>query len=206
MPRRPPLQSIVIAASAGMALGLSGCMSGGTTYGTGVPVGKQTVSDLSGLVSLSKPKPHIDYAQRPPLVEPPKTAALSLPPPGQDATSPDWPNDPDAAERARKKALAKGGGEDVVIDIPVAPKRMPPPARVDSSYRFEDPKKVAERERLFAEAKANSTGIGKRDANGNLIRQSLYEPPTTYLEPDPSAPTVIEDPKKKKKKHWFWSK
>jgi hypothetical protein len=210
MPIRLPLQSAAIAASVGLAFGLSACMSGGTTYGTGVPAGKQTLQDLSGLVSLSKPKRHIDYAQRPPLVEPPKTAALSLPAPGADVAAPDWPNDPDAAERARLAALhkRKPGDHtgDVTIDIPVAAtSRLPPPNHVDTSYRFEDPKKVAEQQKLFAEAKAN-TGLGKRDANGNLIRQSLYEPPVTYLEPDPTAPTVTIDPKKKKKFHWPWAR
>lgn len=48
---------------------LSGCM-GGSTYGTGVTQEKQTLDDLSNMLTFKKPRPKIDYGARPDLVIP----------------------------------------------------------------------------------------------------------------------------------------
>ena len=56
--------------------------------------------------------------------------------------------------------------------------------------------------KAMADAKA---GIS-RDANGNIVRARLDEPPIAYREPDPEAPVdPKDDPATKKKKfHWPW--
>ena len=84
-----------------LAVLLGGCI--GNTYGTGVSPGRQTLNDLTGLVSLgSKQKQPVNYAPRPPIVAPPTTA--ELPKPGSDPTPADWPQDPD--QLAQQKELA----------------------------------------------------------------------------------------------------
>ena len=57
----------------------------------------------------------------------------------------------------------------------------------------------AQTRKLMAEAKS-AVGV---DANGKPIRKTLSDPPVTYREPDPSAPTAF---KSVKKFHWPWQK
>ncbi|HZP19542.1 MAG TPA: hypothetical protein VFB16_04980 [Bauldia sp.] len=202
-------------AAAGLSFSLAGCLSGGTTYGTGVPVGKQTITDVTGIVRFSNKKASIDYEPRGALVTPPKDAAL--PPPGDNAkvaSVADWPNDPDEAAKA-EKARRKKEKITYVDGIPqngtkykLAPGVLPTPtttlASKDEPYVY-DAKAAKERAKIMADAKA-AQGVA-RDANGNVIRTSLTEPPVTYREPDPTAPTVFEDVKKKKRRfHWPWQR
>jgi hypothetical protein len=206
-------QNIGIVASAALALCLSGCLSGGKmTYGTGVTPGRQTLNDVAGLVSFGgNAKPKIDYAPRAPIVVPPTNA--TLPQPGTDTLSPtgNWPNDPDEAERARRAALANQkkkpiddtsvyAPSGVIVPLSAVPPAAHHPGSPNEVYAY-DPVKAKERAKLFAEAKANR--IGGRDANGNLVRGSLIEPPVVYREPDPTAPTEFVD-KKKRRFHWPW--
>jgi len=61
---------------------------------------------MSGIGAVSGHEKGIDYRERSPLVVPPK---LDLPPPQttQAASPPNWPKDPDVAERKRQRKLAK---------------------------------------------------------------------------------------------------
>ena len=78
------------------ALALAGCVKG-TTYGTGVTQGAQTVSDLYNMFTLKNDSKKIDYSARPDLIVPQDTAALPEPIDSEATTSsPDWPETPEA--------------------------------------------------------------------------------------------------------------
>lgn len=202
------------AALALMAVALGGCM--GTTYGTGVNPGAQTISDIGGLVDLGGHKtPAIDYKPRPPLAAPPP--GVAPPPPGSGGTlasAGDWPNDPDAAAQARKAgngrnaALGKNAEyaktealTDPGVKVPVQHAtgviwtKSDGSAEAAAGTREQD----AKTRKLMADAKS-SVSV---DANGNPIRKTLSDPPVTYREPDPSAPTAF---KSVKKHRWPWQK
>jgi predicted small secreted protein len=202
------------AALALTAVALGGCM--GTTYGTGVNPGAQTVKDIGGLVDLGgQKKSTIDYKPRPPLAAPPP--GVAPPPPGSAgvvASSGDWPNDPDVAAGARKAgdgrnaALGKNAYyaktdalSDPGIKVPVQHptgviwNNRDGSAEAAASTKEQD----AQTKKLMADAKS-AVGV---DANGNPIRKTLSDPPVTYREPDPSAPTSF---KSVKKFHWPWQK
>jgi hypothetical protein len=193
------------------AVALGGCM--GTTYGTGVNPGAQTVSDIGGLVDLGgQKKSAIDYKPRPPLAAPPP--GIAPPPPGNVnvASAGDWPNDPDVAAAARRAAAAKKPYDpkadalyDPGLKIPV---QHDTGGYSDGNYsRNATAKSLAGTKeqdarvrKLMAEAKS-AVGV---DANGNPIRRTLSDPPATYRVPDPNAPTAFKAVKKKF--HWPWQK
>jgi hypothetical protein len=196
-----------------MATALGGCM--GTTYGTGVNPGAQTMSDIGGLVNITgNQKPAIDYRPRQPLAAPPAGAAP--PPPGSAgvASAADWPNDPDVAARARKAgngsnpALVKDDGyartaalSDPGIKVPVQND-----ANVYWTKRGAAQQagvSTKEQEAQTRKLMAASKSVVSVDANGNPIRKTLADPPVAYREPDPTAPTVF---KNAKKFHWPWQK
>lgn len=183
------------------------------TYGTGVSPGKQTINDIAGLVNINGTKRDpIDYKPRPGIVAPPASAAL--PPPGSQAVasaSGDWPNDPDAAMKARKAAAAKVRTGDAKIDAQYDPD-VPITAQKENKINWNDPNKDgpgvreggsaaqdAEVRKLIADAKS-SVSV---DANGNPVRKTLSEPPVVYRAPDPNAPTEF---KAAKKFHFPWQK
>ncbi len=180
---------LVPAAAIAMAFALGGCVSG-TTYGTGVSPGKQTMEDIVGLVSLTgKTKDPIDYKPRPPIVAPPSTAAL---PPPEDApataAAADWPKDPDAK--------GAGSGEPVAIPVARNPGFQPEDKSGEAAF-IAHMKYGKQATKMYADAKAAAnTSV---DENGNPIRKTLSEPPGSYRVPDPTAPEEFTTPKKKKK-------
>lgn len=176
----------------GLALALGAC---GTTYGTGVNPGTQTVKDLTGMLSLGATKssgPPIAYESRPAIVTPPSTA--SLPPPGSGTTVQNWPNDPDQLAREQKLANARKPSEsgNALVD----PGFRLPKQKVDvvnSESQTKDAELLAltgatkkEQQTLFAKAKGGAAG--QVDAEGNPVRTALTEPPPDYRIPDPTAP------------------
>jgi hypothetical protein len=200
-----------IVVGAAFTLGACGSM---TTYGTGTTAAKQTVDDLTGILSFgSKDKNgEIDYEPRPPIVEPP---VATLPPPGSTATNvataANWPVDPDE-ERKRVEALVKEShetGQSLKFTPPAAPRVETDPkaplAKSDDdndlmARRLTEAKMRGqdydEAKKIFADAK--QAKIGSFDENGNPVRQYLVEPPAPYREPDPESPIEItEKPKKK---------
>jgi hypothetical protein len=81
----------VLAAS----LALSGCI-GGTTYGTGVSQGKQTVDDVYNMFTLKRNQQNIDYTPRADLIVPENSEELPEPLDSASATSnPAWPESPE---------------------------------------------------------------------------------------------------------------
>ena len=189
------------AALALTAVALGGCM--GNTYGTGVNPGAQTLNDIGGLVDLGGKKGPIDYKPRPPLAAPPAGAAP--PPPGSAsvASAGDWPIDPEVAAKARKAALAKTAYDhradplwDPGIKFPDTGGISDPEAKSALTTKEKD---ELTRKRMLAAKSAISV-----DANGKPIRKTLSEPPVTYREPDPNAPTAFKAIKKKF--HWPWQK
>lgn len=187
MPLFSPAKSLPVAAVV-MAFALGGCVSG-TTYGTGVSPGKQTVDDIVGLVSLggSKEKSKIDYEPRPPIVAPP--ASASLPTPGEassSATAANWPKDP---------------GTTTPGDVAAIPVSTARPTKLEGGSAAEAAalahmKYGKQQAKLYADAKASADL--QLDANGNPIRRTLSDPPPAYRVPDPNAPEEFEAPKKKK--------
>jgi len=175
----------------------------GTTYGTGVNPGAQTMSDVGGLVALGQKRPAIDYKPRPPLAAPPAGAAP--PPPGSAsvASAGDWPNDPDVAEQARKAAAAKKRYD------PKADTAYDPALKIPDNSGISDPEAKSavttkEKDELTRKRMLAAKSAVGFDANGNPIRKTLSDPPVTYREPDPNAPTAFKAVKKKF--HWPWEK
>ncbi len=183
------------------AVALAGC--GGTTYGTGTSPGRQTLTDLVGIASLTgEKKEPIEYAPRPPVVAPPEAAGL--PPPGSDnpTLASDWPNDPD--EQAKR--LNAGREKIVHTDENLPLNSKDPKFRLASTPKdwpatsAKDDMTEKEREALAMKLYADARGAVAVDENGNPVRRYLSEPPTEYRVPDPGSPVEIVEKKKKKKK------
>ncbi len=177
----------------GLALGLGAC---GTTYGTGVNPGTQTVKDLTGIFSLGgggKSSVPIAYEPRPPIVAPPDTGAL--PPPGSGETVENWPNDPDVMrrEQAFANANTRTDSGSALVDPGFRLSKQPVVPREEETLDdqlLSLTGKKQEQQKLFAAAKGGAAG--KVDAEGNPVRTALTEPPAEYRIPDPSAPDVLQ--------------
>ena len=211
-------------ATAALALGLGACNQ--TTYGTGTPVGMQTIEDLAGIADLGGPKKDpIKYTARPGLVQPP--AGAPLPPPGseQQAVAANWPNDPDAQAKrfkeqvaAREKFCADATNDDTArvprSGLPPAARRRRPTPRARRARRLLNRTssmpangRTARRRRTHSATKlfADAKGQVAVDENGKPIRRYLTDPPSDYRVPDPNAPVVIDNkPATKKKWKWPW--
>jgi len=178
----------------GLAAALGAC---GTTYGTGVNPGTQTVKDLTGMLSFGggggKNEAPISYEARPPIVTPPSTAAL--PPPGSGESVQNWPTDPDVV--AREQAFANANkrtdtGSAIVDPGFRLPKSQVKPLEEESldDQLFSLTGNKKEQQTLFATAKGGAAG--QVDAAGNPVRTALTEPPVEYRVPDPTAPEEFE--------------
>ncbi len=207
------VKALVPASIAMAGLLVAGC-SPMTTYGTGKTPAAQTFEDIGGIVSLGG-KRHdavaIDYKERPPVVEPPSTAAL--PPPetrDQTAMTGDWVNDPDEADKRAKKLVqeAVAFGEDLKFSVPGgATASGTSRLRGDRSHSkdLREEKREAsaspeDQKQVMAAMKAAKNG--SVDAQGNPVRKYLTEPPVDYRAPDPEAPLAIPEEKKKGFKWW----
>lgn len=180
----------------------------GNTYGTGVPAGRQTLDDLTGLVSLSSKKKNIDYEPRAPVVVPPSTA--DLPKPGSDAVSTaNWPKDPDqTAQDAKTAAANQRYHKPTVAEVTADPGfRLPQSSDPTIRYHNDDPNSATNQifqmqqakgdaKEVFAKAKSGAAGAV--DANGNPIRTTLTEPPPSYRVPDPTAPDAFKSAENEK--------
>ncbi len=184
LPRGWPSAGAILA-----ALALGGC---GTTYGTGVSPGAQTLKDITGIVSLggADKGPPIDYEPRPGIVAPPTTAA-PLPKPGTAETATNWPRDQDEMARQQKLAAANQRPDEsnVVVDpgfrLPKQPVQHYEEPSLDQELLGLTGKKREETRTLMARAKAGAGG--QVDAEGNPVRTTLTEPPAEYRVPDPNS-------------------
>ncbi|MCP4386621.1 MAG: hypothetical protein GY798_35305 [Hyphomicrobiales bacterium] len=201
--------SIAAAGVVALTVVLSGCA--GTTYGTGVSPGRQTVKDISGLVTLKGDDGEpIEYTPRPAIVTPP--SANALPKPGEGTGVANWPNDPDQAKKQQSAAAVNTRGlptdEERDAEILSDPGfRLPKSNEPNVKMGVDDPYNAAaeirqmqevkeEQKKVFATAK--SSRAGAVDANGNPVRTTLTEPPAEYRVPDPTAPdefTAAKDEK-----------
>jgi hypothetical protein len=199
----------------GAAFLLSACGSM-TTYGTGTTAAKQTLNDVTGILSFGSGKQgeNIEYEPRPPIVEPP---AAALPPPGSEAdtavaANSNWPVDPEL-EQERVQALVKEAqesGQSLKFTVPETQKQEED-SRNPWARNSDDRDQMAQNlfrakmngyedaqasQKMFADAK--QAKVGSFDENGNPVRQYLIEPPSAYRTPDPESPVEItEKPKKK---------
>lgn len=177
-----------------LAIILSGCS--GTTYGTGVSPGRQTVKDITGLVNLGAKKDEnpIEYTPRPAIVTPP--SADTLPKPGEGTAVANWPDDPDEAEKRRKAALS-GPNKKSEQELLAEYGELLPQSKPVGLTSSKDPNSAEvqmrqmrevrdEAEQLFAKAKSGRAGAV--DADGNPVRTTLTEPPAEYRLPDAAAP------------------
>jgi hypothetical protein len=146
---------------------------------------------LSGIGVIPEDKDPIDYRERPPLVLPPRMDLREPAQPGSArARNPQWPNDPDVADRRRREAEARtpvtetdlyrmnGRGNRLTVDEMRAGRRAgaevptaPVPPRSDNTHwlnpdvlRAQDPK-------------GRSAEVAD---GGEVSRRSLTEPPSTY--------------------------
>lgn len=183
----------------GAAAALSGCASA-VTYGTGTSTTMQTVSDLTGILTLSgrKNEDEIAYEQRPGLVQPPTN---NLPAPeDQSVTAANWPQDPDviaARQRAANREAERTMSEtefaqrDPGINLPPQPRREAP--RREDGVALTAAQEVQLAGGADPLGAARSTRSGSLDEQGRPVRRYLTEPPVEYREPDPNAPTTIAD-------------
>lgn len=88
---------ILVAASAGLALGLAAGPAGAQQR-----EGELMQDTLSTLGLIERERPAITYRERAPLVMPPKLDGRALPPPRAANASPEWPKEPETL--ARQKA------------------------------------------------------------------------------------------------------
>ncbi len=172
-------------------LTLTGCAGGGITYGTGTPTSLQTITDVSGMISLrGNDRPDIDYRPRPGLVTPPSN---NLPPPGSNdvAASTNWPNDPDVQARRQREANARREAtmseqdlarRDPGFRLPRNAEAQPNEERGNPDFKPDD----AGSQRL---ASIRGDRGGSHDAEGRPVRRYLTDPPAEFRQPDPNAPT-----------------
>lgn len=73
---------------------LSGCV-GGTTYGTGVTQEKQTLTDITQMLTFQKKRTVIDYSARPDLVVPENKQLVEPVDVATTTSNPDWPESPE---------------------------------------------------------------------------------------------------------------
>jgi hypothetical protein len=189
------LTGAVLAAS----LALSGCI-GGTTYGTGVSQGKQTVEDVYNMFTLKRNQQNIDYTPRADLIVPENSDDLPEPLDSAAATSnPAWPESPEhriARIRSQAGEIDERSGE----------------------YSIEE--QLRPKEGIAIEQRTKKFVVGQTDRDGNPLmfngeeskqnrrevlerkaelapttgveRRFLTDPPVAYRVPAESAPSGPE--------------
>ncbi len=199
------------------ALGLALAACNGTTYGTGVSPGQQTLEDIAGIAALGSPKKDpIRYTARPAIVAPPPGAPLPVPGSEDPSLAANWPKDPDEqakkfkADVAEREALCAANNTAYYCQQPnfALPPKAPPQEpnliamqKIAGEEAHSNAAQDAAAKKLFAD----SRGLVAVDADGKPIRQYLSDPPPEYREPDPTAPVEIENkPAVKKKFKWPW--
>lgn len=75
-------------------IALSGC-TGGTTYGTGVGQEKQTLNDITEMLTLKKKRKIIDYSARPDLIIPNQKFLVAPVDEVTTASNSEWPESPE---------------------------------------------------------------------------------------------------------------
>lgn len=194
---------LLLALAAGPAT-LAGCGQT-STYGTGQMPEVAMFHEITGGLLGGEEKAPIEYQPRAPLVMPP--TATALPPPAETASTANanWPvdadepllasaaatdddprNDVSQAEYRRLRGLAgvlpNNGARRSVIE--------------DESGKTEYYRNIVhgrQQRQAFQQSIADVNGLGRTE------RRYLTDPPTSFREPAPTAPTEFDAVKKKRK-------
>ncbi|MGQ4275250.1 hypothetical protein [Terrihabitans sp. B22-R8] len=184
----------------------------------GAPAHAQTFDDIMVDLGLqSKKEQHINYGERAPLVLPPSYEVL--PPPEDEkaltAANPQWPNDPDAARRAREEELDR---------VPDQFKRKYSENAAEEIYQINRQEKRvvlgAGSEYESSAGRGNQVlspkelrAIKKKEKVDPTVfvqepeRKRLTDPPVGYRTPSPNQPYAANiDPKTGEPKKSFFSK
>ena len=185
----PILVSGLIAAS----IGLSGCV-GGTTYGTGVSQGQETLEGVFNMFSLgSKKQKKIDYSARANLIIPSDKEALREPISVESSTSnPDWPESPEQKIARVRGAVTEADERSGEIPLEEMLRKKEGIRIVNtkrkSVNRIDGPDGDDTMEVMFSD---QSKKIKKRRAelaySTGPKRKFLTEPPESYRNPADSA-------------------
>ena len=154
---------------------------------------------MAGVGGTNMENQGIDYRERSPLVVPPK---IDLPPPDAAAKVqvPNWPKDPDVAQRRAAAAAAKTGRPEEVIEAarPLTPAEMAP-KRARRASNVNDvgspgdpnknivlsPKQLGYDGGLFKNAFGGNKGETAQ-FTGEPTRGELTQPPAGYQTPSPN--------------------
>ncbi|MEH2475361.1 hypothetical protein V1281_003461 [Nitrobacteraceae bacterium AZCC 2161] len=149
---------------------------------------------MTGLGGTNMENQGIDYRERSPLVVPPK---ITLPPPDATAAAvPNWPKDPDVAQRKASAEAAKTGRPEEVLQAarPLTPAEMAPKrARVQQTGNEGSPGDPNKNIVLSPKQLGYEGGLFKNMFGGNKgetaefkgepTRDSLTQPPAGYQTP-----------------------
>lgn len=191
---------VLCAALMGTALTVSGCV-GGTTYGTGVSQERQTIEDLSNMLSFRKKRTVIDYSARPDLVVPKNKQLVEPVDEAVTTSNAEWPESPEqriariraeaeeattsdakrvAFDAKKKRFGGKFEKMDAANEAPIGQgipnKTCDPDGVVMRKCTSQEISKAVQAQRKLA-----SIGDGK-------VRRYLTEPPIEYRTPADTAP------------------
>ena len=153
---------------------------------------------MRGIGGTNMENQGIDYRERSPLVVPPK---INLPPPDQAArvSSPNWPKDPDVAQRKASAAAARTGRPEATLEAArqLTPAEMSPKrVRTQTAGAVDtpgDPNKniILSPSQLGVESGMfkNMFGSNKGETaqfKGEPMRDDLTQPPSGYQTPSPN--------------------
>jgi hypothetical protein len=201
-------------------LPLGGCL-GSPTYGTDKTATAQLASDVTGILSLGpKRKQPIDYKPRPDLVRPAPGEKESLPAPQDNVTvasNPDWPESPEQM-RARLRAEATANQDNpnyrspIVSDVALNESKSTL-LGTGVANRGED-SGINEGKNVRQNREEFNRRVAMNKQGSDTDRKYLSEPPLSYRQAAPTAPTgdVGEDEWKKErrakaaagKSQWSW--
>ncbi|GJD29184.1 hypothetical protein PMNALOAF_0416 [Methylobacterium adhaesivum] len=147
---------------------------------------------LSNIGLIEPEKPAITYRERAPLVMPPKLDGKALPAPRQATASPQWPKDPEIAQRERerieaRKPIVRGAqGRTDDNNMTLSIDEMRAGRRADAQVRTEPGRpegETADRNSFWS----NPFGLRSEEASEPSLvepdRDVLTDPPTGYRKP-----------------------
>lgn len=202
--KRPNTKFYLIASAMLAGLLLSGCTGGGTTYGTGVGQEKQTLTDLTEMLTFKKKRTIIDYSARPDLIVPDQKQLVNPIDQISTANNEQWPESPEQRiARIRAAADEAQATNRSRVEFSKSRKKVASNVRkLDTNNEAPngqgvpniscDPDGLVMRQCTDAEmSKAFKDKIKQKKAGFTKQRRYLTEPPNDYLKPSDTA--VIGD-------------
>ncbi|MBL1406734.1 MAG: hypothetical protein COC17_05115 [Hyphomicrobiales bacterium] len=192
-------KSLIIASAMAVAVLLSGC-TGGTTYGTGVGQEKQTLNDITEMLTFKKKRKVIDYSARPDLIIPNQKLLVAPVDEVATASNSQWPESPEqriariraAAEEAKatnksRIEFAKSNKQYLSNKQKAYANDAAPIGQGVPNYSC-DPDGLVMRQCTSDEISRAVQAQRKQKKEGFLTkRRYLTEPPTAYLKPAGTA-------------------